>query len=223
MIKTITYESKVAIQNDENIARKNKVTDLDMNEIKDVVNNNANEQTTIQTDITNIKQKENEQDAKLLTLQTKHTQLKEENKKLKEDLKGLPNATVEGESIDLNNSAEMRVLEFEVSGNSRQESREGYNTLNYDTSGFTATQQGWYYLDGKPGAYGTNIADKTNVKAKVETGKTYTVYVKKLKNVSYVSVHKENEMSIISGLERDEYVTFTAEDRKSTRLNSSHS
>ena len=41
MVKTIEYENKEALQNDESVANKNKVTDGDINEIKDVVNNNA--------------------------------------------------------------------------------------------------------------------------------------------------------------------------------------
>ena len=48
MIKNITYENKEAIQNDTDIANKNKVTDADMNEIKTVVNNNANELQELQ-------------------------------------------------------------------------------------------------------------------------------------------------------------------------------
>lgn len=128
----ITYENKVAIQNDEEILRKNKVTDLDMNEIKEVVNSNADEQTTIKSDITNIKQKDTEQDNKLLTLQTENTKLKEENERLREDLKGLPSGIVSGESIDLKDSSEMRVLNFEIGGNSRQETRSGINFI--DTS-----------------------------------------------------------------------------------------
>ena len=43
MIKKIEYEDKVAIQNDESVAEINKVTDTDMNEIKQAVNNNADE------------------------------------------------------------------------------------------------------------------------------------------------------------------------------------
>lgn len=128
----ITYENKVAIQNDEEILRKNKVTDLDMNEIKEVVNSNADEQTTIKSDITNIKQKDTEQDNKLSTLQTENIKLKEENERLREDLKGLPSGIVSGESIDLKDSSEMRVLNFEIGGNSRQETRSGINFI--DTS-----------------------------------------------------------------------------------------
>ena len=58
MIKNITYEDKIAIQNDESVDRKNKVTDADMNEIKEVVNANADEQTTQNTDISNIKKEQ---------------------------------------------------------------------------------------------------------------------------------------------------------------------
>lgn len=43
MIKKITYESKNALQNDEDVPDNEKVTDTDMNEIKDVVNTNADE------------------------------------------------------------------------------------------------------------------------------------------------------------------------------------
>lgn len=157
MIKKITYENKVAIQNDENIARKNKVTDEDMNEIKEVVNCNAQDFEIAETDISNIKTEQITQNTKITNLETDNTtnkedisnlkesvetletdntekdkiisDLKEENQRLKEDLKGLPQGQASGESIDINDSAEMRMLEFEVGGNSRQESRSGKNQL----------------------------------------------------------------------------------------------
>ena len=45
MAQKIEYEDKVAIQNDDSVAEVNKVTDKNMNEIKRVVNANADEQT----------------------------------------------------------------------------------------------------------------------------------------------------------------------------------
>lgn len=48
-------------------------------------------------------------------------QLKLENEKLREDIKGLPQGEFSGESIDLNDSTEMRLQEFKIEGNSRQE------------------------------------------------------------------------------------------------------
>lgn len=58
MIKKITYEDKIPIKTDETVARKNKVTAEDFNEIKEVVNTNAE---LLQTNSNNIKslQKEN--------------------------------------------------------------------------------------------------------------------------------------------------------------------
>lgn len=44
MANKITYNNKVNLRNNPNIAEENKITDGNMNEIKDVVNTNANEQ-----------------------------------------------------------------------------------------------------------------------------------------------------------------------------------
>ena len=50
-IKQISWENKTGIQNDPAVARKNKVTDEDMNEIKEAINNNAHELETNLRDI----------------------------------------------------------------------------------------------------------------------------------------------------------------------------
>lgn len=179
MIKKITYENKVSIQNDENVANKNKVTDSDMNQIKDAINSNADEQTTmkssietIQTeqttqnnkitsletdnttnkeDITEIKEKDTEQDTQLLKLESEKEELKAENERLREDLKGLPKGTFSGESIDLNDSAEMRLQSLEIGGNSRQKTREGYNKLNINIA--TNTTNNVVMTNNNDGSY----------------------------------------------------------------------
>ena len=51
-IQTITYDDKVALNENASVADINKVTDDDMNEIKNVVNNNASETSTNTTNIT---------------------------------------------------------------------------------------------------------------------------------------------------------------------------
>ena len=43
-VQTITYDDKVALNENPSVAEINKVTDNNMNEIKSVVNNNANEE-----------------------------------------------------------------------------------------------------------------------------------------------------------------------------------
>ena len=54
------------------------------------------------------------------TMFTELEQVKEENKQLRQDLNGLPKGQASGESIDLNDSAEMR-CELKISGNSVQD------------------------------------------------------------------------------------------------------
>jgi hypothetical protein len=53
-VQTITYEDKQYLNENANISAINKVQDTDMNEIKAVVNNNANETNTNTNDIANI-------------------------------------------------------------------------------------------------------------------------------------------------------------------------
>lgn len=50
----ITYDDKVALNENPSVAEINKVTDDNMNEIKSVVNNNASETSTNTTNITNL-------------------------------------------------------------------------------------------------------------------------------------------------------------------------
>lgn len=54
MIKKINYANKQAFQNDEDISENQKVTDLNMNEIKEVVNSNAEELDKTQKKITTV-------------------------------------------------------------------------------------------------------------------------------------------------------------------------
>lgn len=54
MVTTITYDNKVAINENPNIPDVNKVKDDDMNEIKSVVNNNAAELSNLETSVTNL-------------------------------------------------------------------------------------------------------------------------------------------------------------------------
>ena len=54
-IQTITYDDKVALNENPSVAEINKVTDDNMNEIKNVVNNNATETSTNTTNMNNLK------------------------------------------------------------------------------------------------------------------------------------------------------------------------
>lgn len=53
-VTKIQYSNKVAIEDDPSVAEINKVTDTNMNEIKSVVNNNADILTAVETEVGDI-------------------------------------------------------------------------------------------------------------------------------------------------------------------------
>ena len=89
------------------------------------------------------------------TMFTELEQVKEENKQLREDLESdYEEKTVEGTDIEVNDSAEMR-CELKISGNSEQETREGYNllpnnatTMTKNGITFTVNEDGSVIIDG---------------------------------------------------------------------------
>lgn len=134
MIKKIEYENKEGLQNDATIPDKNKVTDDDMNEIKEIVNTNADElgnkvdkedgKGLSTNDYTNEEKEKlaglsnyNDEEIKeeIATLKTEYTELQQDLEAL--TIKG----QAEGESIDLYDSSSARVKSFEVMGNSKQD------------------------------------------------------------------------------------------------------
>lgn len=128
------------------------------NEIKEVVNNNADELSTAQENISDIQEEQETQNTKIETLETDNTtnkkdisDLKEENEtqetsieELQENLSdaqqeiealktiqnALPTIDGEGESLTLKGTAENTTFKkFKICGNSEQETRKGYNLL----------------------------------------------------------------------------------------------
>lgn len=95
-VTKITWENKTGIQNDTSVARKNKVTDEDMNEIKQVVNNNGNETMQLQTFVNNMQSLMQEIASSDLTnknnisnLQSRTTALETDNTQNKSDISTL--------------------------------------------------------------------------------------------------------------------------------------
>lgn len=252
-VTKITWENKTGLQNDASVARKNKVVDEDMNEIKQVVNNNADEvaeiqeniedlqsgQGTASTDITNlknrvstletdntknksdisklktdnetnklniselqkqfsnfenyddteikqdiedIKQEQEEQNANIENLQKNDTKQDELISKLKN---ALINAETE-ESKSLHVTDANKFGQLEVLGNHEQETREGYNILDYldyivtSKNGLTIKKDeetGYVTIDGTPNADYTIILSKTiNITDFLEDKQTYTIF-----------------------------------------------
>ena len=155
-IAKVTYEDKEAIQNDETIAEKNKVTANNMNQIKKAINDNADFLTEVKNtvdelngDVGNIKIVQTaqnstisnmnnaiEQNSKeiyensnnIIALQAENTALKEELERQKEDnkLNGLTEDN-EGELVHIENTTGARFNSLEIFGNEKQETRSGKN------------------------------------------------------------------------------------------------
>lgn len=110
------------------------------------------------TDIANIKVKNEEQDTYI-------EELEAETERLRKDLDALPSVKASGEYIHVEDSAESRFKSFKVCGNSKQETREGYNLLDmrnavsYPDSGITCTVK----EDGSYSYVGTATNDAINV------------------------------------------------------------
>ena len=213
MIKKIAYENKVAIQNDEDVENKNKVTDDDMNEIKEVVNNNADElteaqenisdiqeeqetqntkistletdNTTNKADISDIKTKNNEQDTNIEELQENLSDAQQEIEALKTIQNALPTIDGEGENLTLKGTAENTTFKkFGICGNSRQETREGYNLIDIVNSSLMGqdkgvtieiSDDGYITANGTPTTSYTVFISK-NVTNLLEDGQTYSLW-----------------------------------------------
>lgn len=85
----ITYEDKVKLQDKPDIPNKNKVTDNDMNEIKDVVNTNADELDTAKENIENLEEGQGTNSTDITNLKGRMTTLETDNAKNKSDISNL--------------------------------------------------------------------------------------------------------------------------------------
>ena len=155
MSSRITYENKKALQNDENVARENKVTDLDLNEIKEVVNSHANDienfknydDTEVKQDIINIKQEQEAQNTDIEALQSSISEINEKNNAQDEEIEALKQENIElrrtqDDMIEkqLNKQSEVDTSviakdtdefygKLNVYGGQRQEKRAGINLI----------------------------------------------------------------------------------------------
>lgn len=118
---------------DENIEQINEKIKQNSNNIESLQADN----TTNKKSIEELKQKNAEQDESVKTnaseienLKQENIEIKAENERLRDDIKSIALVGEEsGESIDLEDSSEARFNKFEIGGNHKQETREGYNIL----------------------------------------------------------------------------------------------
>ena len=91
MANKITYTDKIAIQNDTTVPDESKVTDDNMNEIKQVVNNNADEVAEIQKNIEDLQGGQGTADTDIASLKNRVNTLETDNTKNKSDINILKN------------------------------------------------------------------------------------------------------------------------------------
>lgn len=277
--KKITYEKKAPFQTDENIPEINQVTSDNLNEIKDVVNINADELESKQpkeqgkglstNDFTNefknklenlnnyddkeITSKVTNLEENVVNIQKEQTtqnkdieDLKTDNKKNKTDLQAikqeqqdqnskienntvenkdntellnqimglLPSAKGEGEHVTLQDTGEARFKNFQVQGNSKQETRSGKNKIPYpykDLSGTVIKDLG----DGRLILNGT-VAENTYKVIQtfeLKTGKYKLLFSKtNIPNGSYVLMSGKVSGQILQGNKVDASFELTEDD-----------
>ena len=131
----ITFTDKTSIDNRPDLSDMEKITGGNINEIKEVVNTNADELASTKVKVENIntslenfnkevealKENDTKQDEKI-------EYLEKEAVRLRQDIQASQlTGEAEGESIDLDDSSGARFKKFGVGGNHSQETREGYN------------------------------------------------------------------------------------------------
>lgn len=125
-VTKITWENKTGIQNDESVARKNKVMDGDMNEIKQVVNNNADELNTAQSNIEDLQSGQSTSNADITNIKNRISTLETDNKTNKSDISAL-------KSDNTTNKENISTLQEQVSNKVDKVEGKGLSTNDYTT------------------------------------------------------------------------------------------
>lgn len=126
MATKITWEDKEGIQNDTSIARKNKVVDDDMNEIKKTVNNNADELIEAQENIEDLQGGQDTAGADIKNLRSRVSILETENTTNKSDISSL-------KSDNTTNKENISTLQEQVSNKVDKVEGKGLSTNDYTT------------------------------------------------------------------------------------------
>ena len=158
-IQKIEYINKVALQDDETVPVENKITDSDMNEIKRVVNNNADEMVNqiefdeLENTVDELENTVDEQNEEIEALQTKVTNLEETVNSELED------GTAEGTEITVNDSA-VADASLLPNGNIEQTQYEGNNFFKPINS---SSKNGINFTNNNDGSYTFNGTATSNV------------------------------------------------------------
>lgn len=171
---------------------KSKVTDLEtnldtaQNNIDEIKQEQITQNKVIEANTTAIE--ENTRSIEQNT--TDITKLQEDNAKLKAQI---PTGTAAGEEISLSDSAEMELVDFGLQGNSKQETREGYNLYDYidrvsaSKNGLDISvdkKTGYINVEGTANANYISIVSQINISDILDDGETYSIW-QELKTSKY--------------------------------------
>lgn len=180
-IEKVNYDDKVDLQIWASIPNTNKIKAEDMNQIKNAVNQNADELEITKNNTENLQATQTEQDDELLDIYNV-----------------LPTETETGENITMQGTGKIRIKEFGVEGNSKQETRSGKNLLyvpdqNVEKDGCKIiVENGNYNLeDNRESGVFTTIELATNFT--LEAG-TYTVSNGRNQNCPYVNLRSNDSV-----------------------------
>lgn len=156
-----------------------------------------------------------------------------ENERLRNDIKSiaLP-GEASGENIHLEDSSNAR-CEIEISGNHKQETREGYNLFNYlsslasNVSGLTVSgdeKTGFITVNGTPTNDYVDLTGKIDITDFLEIGETYTLwqenYTTDSSNGVYIQVTETDDGGNATRyFVRKEKVTFVCQENRTYNVN----
>lgn len=189
---------------DETIKQNLVETQKDVQKNKQDISDIKEEQQTQNNNIKNLQKNDAQQDKSIEALQKENTELKEECSRLRQDLNAFPSGQAEGEYITLKDSADSRFNMFRVGGNSKQETREGYNILKEKYRQITRSLS--YILDKSKltkKMYYSLIAD-------FSSSSTNRIYFNTIGNT--ITAINKGSMNIVANQKSTKEITFTAEE-----------
>ena len=191
-VTKITFENKTGIQNDTSVARKNKVTDEDMNEIKQVVNNNADEVTSMQETIKDLQEGTDTSDTDITSLKNRVSTLETDNTQNKSDISEL-------QSDNETNKANISSLQEQFS-----------NFENYDD---TEIKEDIKNLQSNDIIQDELISKLKNVALNAETEEAKSLYVEDANKFGSLEVLGNNEQKTREGYNILDYLPNIATSR----------
>ena len=194
LVKKITYNDKEYIRNDPNYSREQTITDEDMNEIKEVVNTNANEQDIFKEKLKNALITEETEEAKSIHVT---------------DTSGLGILEVLG-------NHEQEVREGYSIWDYLSVARSSADGLTIEKD----FEEGYITVNGTPNSNYVNLCIQEDITDMLEDGQTYTLWQEKYADSNTKGIYLQVTETTSNGnknyFSRDNAVNFTVNKQNAT-------